>query len=217
MGHAVYVIAEVRVLHPGYSSDKREGQRSHRGRRLKPRGTLRLTKASLDYTLLLNPGLSVAEALKDGDILIGNDTLFDFMEVAASNYCHVENFPLVRILRWIGNGRKKFKQYNPIGLAQKNFAHHYDLSTDLYELFLDKDRQFSCAYFSDPEEDLDTAQLNKKRHLASKLLLDRDNLKVLDIGSGLGGLGLYLSDVSGADLAGVTLSTEQHKLSNERA
>lgn len=183
----------------------------------KPRCTLRLTKASLDYTLLFNPGLSVAEAFLDGDIVIEDGTLFDFMEVAAINYCHVENFPLVRVLRWIGIGRKKLKQYNPIGLAQKNVAHHYDLSTDLYELFLDKDRQYSCAYFSDPEQNLETAQLNKKRHLASKLLLDRGNLKVLDIGSGWGGLGLYLADVSGADVTGVTLSTEQHKLSNERA
>lgn len=182
-----------------------------------PRCTLRLKKASLDYTLLINPGLSVAEAFLDGDIVIEDGTLFDFMEVAAINYCHVEDFPLVRILQWIGIGSKKLKQYNPVGIAQKNVAHHYDLSTDLYELFLDRDRQYSCAYFATPDDDLETAQRNKKRHLASKLLLDRKDLKVLDIGSGWGGLGLYLADVSGADVTGVTLSTEQHKLSNERA
>lgn len=182
-----------------------------------PRCTLRLKKASLDYTLLLNPGLSVAEAYLDGDIVFEHGTLFDFMEVAAINYGHVENYPLVRMLRWIGIGGKKLKQCNPVGIAQKNVAHHYDLSTDLYELFLDKDRQYSCAYFTDPDEDLETAQLNKKRHLASKLLLDRDDLKVLDIGSGWGGLGLYLAGVSGADVTGVTLSTEQHKMSNDRA
>lgn len=182
-----------------------------------PRCTLRLMKGSLDYTLLLNPGLSVAEAYMDGDLVIEDGTLFDFMEVAAINYRHVENYPLVRVLRWIGIGGKKLKQYNPVGVAQKNVAHHYDLSTKLYELFLDKDRQYSCAYFSHPDEDLETAQRNKKRHLASKLLLDRKNMKILDIGSGWGGLGLYLADVSGADVTGVTLSTEQHKVSNERA
>lgn len=182
-----------------------------------PRCTLRLKKAGLDYTLLLNPGLSVAEAFMNGDIVFEDGTLFDFMEVAAINYCHVENYSLVRMLRWIGIGGKKLKQYNPIGIARKNVAHHYDLSTDLYELFLDKDRQYSCAYFTDPYEDLETAQLNKKRHLASKLLLDRGNLKVLDIGSGWGGLGLYLADVSGVDVTGVTLSTEQFKMSNDRA
>lgn len=182
-----------------------------------PRCTLRMKKSSLDYTLLINPGLSVAEAYMDGDIEFEDGSLFDFMEVAAINYCHVENYPLVRMLRWIGIGGKKLKQYNPIGIARKNVAHHYDLSTELYALFLDQDRQYSCAYFTAPDEDLETAQLNKKRHLASKLLLDRENLKVLDIGSGWGGLGLYLADVSGADVTGVTLSTEQHKLSNERA
>ena len=182
-----------------------------------PRCTLRLNKASLDYTLLLNPGLSVAESIMDGDIVIEDGTLFDFIEVVAINYYHVENFPLVKILRWIGIGSRRLKQYNPIGIAQKNVAHHYDLSTDLYELFLDKDRQYSCAYFSGPDEGLEFAQRNKKRHLASKLLLNRENLKILDIGSGWGGLGLYLTDVSGADVTGVTLSTEQHKLSNERA
>lgn len=182
-----------------------------------PRCTLRLKKSSLDYTLLINPGLSVAEAYMDGDLVIEDGTLFDFIEVAAVNYSRVESFPLSKILRWIGIGSKKIKQYNPIGVAQKNVAHHYDLSTKLYELFLDKDRQYSCAYFSTEGEDLETAQLNKKRHLAAKLLLDRKDLKVLDIGSGWGGLGLYLAEVSGADVTGVTLSTEQHRLSNERA
>lgn len=183
----------------------------------KPRCTLRLTRNSLNYSLVFNPGLSVAEAYMDGGLVIEDGTLFDFMEVAAINYAHVENFPLVRLLRWVGIGSKKLKQYNPVGIARKNVAHHYDLSTDLYELFLDSDRQYSCAYFSQPGEDLETAQMNKKRHLASKLLLDGDDLNLLDIGSGWGGLGLYLADVSDVDVTGVTLSTEQHKLSNERA
>ncbi|CAN0551473.1 unnamed protein product, partial [Laminaria digitata] len=182
-----------------------------------PRCTLRLTKASLNYTLILNPGLSVAEAYMDGDIVFEDGRLFDFMEVAAINYGHVENFPLVRILRWIGIGSKKLKQYNPVGIAQKNVAHHYDLSTNLYALFLDTDRQYSCAYFTEPDQDLETAQRNKKRHLASKLLLNREKLNVLDIGSGWGGLGLYLADVSGAHVTGVTLSTEQYRLSTKRA
>lgn len=179
-----------------------------------PRCTLRLNKASLNYTLLINPGLSVAEAFMDGDIVVEDGTLSDFMEVAAINYCHVENFPLAR---WLGIGSRKLEQYNPVGKAQKNVAHHYDLSSDLYALFLDRDRQYSCAYFTDPEESLESTQLTKKRHLASKFLLDRKDLNVLDIGSGWGGRGLYIADVSGADVTGVTLSTEQHKLSNERA
>lgn len=182
-----------------------------------PRCTVRLNKSSLNYTLPLNPGLSVAEAYMNGDLEIEDGTLFDFLELAAINYKYIETFPLLDVLRWIGLGSRKLKQYNPIGIARKNVAHHYDLSSELYELFLDRDRQYSCAYFTRPDDDLETAQLNKKRHLASKLLLDRDGLNVLDIGSGWGGLGLYIADVSDADVTGVTLSTEQHKLSNERA
>ncbi|MAI49875.1 MAG: SAM-dependent methyltransferase [Rhodospirillaceae bacterium] len=183
----------------------------------KPRCTLYLKKISLNYTLVFNPSISVAEAFMDGDIVIEDGTLFDFIEVVAINYRHVEDFPLLRLFRWIGIGSKKLKQYNPIGIAQKNVAHHYDLSTELYTLFLDDDRQYSCAYFTEPDEDLETAQRNKKRHLASKLLLSTRNLKVLDIGSGWGGLALYISDVSEADVTGVTLSKEQWKLSNARA
>jgi cyclopropane-fatty-acyl-phospholipid synthase len=96
-------------------------------------------------------------------------------------------------------------------------AHHYDLDGRLYSLFLDADRQYSCAYFETPDTSLDDAQLAKKRHLAAKLLLDKPDTRVLDIGCGWGGLGLYLADVTGADVTGVTLSQEQHAIANERA
>lgn len=182
-----------------------------------PRCTLRLTKASLQYTLAVNPGLSVPEAYMDGDLMIEDGTLYDFIELAAQNYSNVEAFPLLNAMQMIGIGSKKLKQYNPIGVAQKNVAHHYDLSDKLYDLFLDRDRQYSCAYYAHPDDDLETAQNNKKRHLASKLLLDGDGLNILDIGSGWGGLGMYLAGVSGGNITGITLSMEQHKVSNERA
>ncbi|MEE2996369.1 MAG: cyclopropane-fatty-acyl-phospholipid synthase family protein [Pseudomonadota bacterium] len=182
-----------------------------------PRCTIRLTKASLEYTLAINPGLSLPEAYMEGDLLIEEGTLYEFIELAALNYKRVEAYPLLKIMQKIGIGSKKLKQYNPIGVAQKNVAHHYDLSDKLYDLFLDDDRQYSCAYYTDPGNDLETAQLNKKRHLASKLLLDEKSLNILDIGSGWGGLGMYLAGVSDGNVTGVTLSTEQHKVSNERA
>jgi cyclopropane-fatty-acyl-phospholipid synthase len=106
---------------------------------------------------------------------------------------------------------------NSLARARANVAHHYDLDSRLYDLFLDGDRQYSCAYFTAPGESLETAQRNKRRHIAAKLLLDRPQLRVLDIGSGWGGLGLYLAEESGADVTGVTLSTEQHAMSNARA
>jgi cyclopropane-fatty-acyl-phospholipid synthase len=95
-------------------------------------------------------------------------------------------------------------------------AHHYDLDGRLYSLFLDADRQYSCGYFETLDTSLDDAQLAKKRHLAAKLILDRKR-RVLDIGCGWGGLGLYLAELGGADVTGVTLSQEQHAVANERA
>jgi cyclopropane-fatty-acyl-phospholipid synthase len=106
--------------------------------------------------------------------------------------------------------------YNPIGRAQRNVAHHYDLSGTLYDLFLDADRQYSCAYFVGDNDSLEVAQDNKKLHLAAKLLL-QPGQKVLDIGSGWGGLALYLARLAGVDVTGVTLSTEQQKVAQDRA
>lgn len=179
--------------------------------------TLKLKKAGLDYALVFNPALYVPEAYMNGDLVIEDGTLYDFIDLAARNYGHVERFPLAGALRWVGVGSRKVKQYNPIGVAQKNVAHHYDLSDELYARFLDRDRQYSCAYFLDRDEDIDTAQANKRRHIASKLLLDKDGLKILDIGSGWGGLGLYIAGLGDGDVTGITLSTQQHKISNERA
>ena len=188
----------------------------HYGDGSPPRCTIRLTKASLEYKLAINPGLRVPEAYMNGDLLIEDGTLYDFIELAAQNYSSVEAYPLLNIMRMIGLGSKKIRQYNPISVARNNVAHHYDLSEELYSLFLDHDRQYSCAYFNTPDEDLGTAQLNKKRHLASKLLLNKKNLNILDIGSGWGGLGIYLASISSGNITGVTLSTEQHRISNER-
>jgi cyclopropane-fatty-acyl-phospholipid synthase len=111
---------------------------------------------------------------------------------------------------------RRINQYNPVSRARRNAAHHYDLSDQLYDLFLDQDRQYSCAYFSDRSDSLDTAQLNKKRHIAAKLLI-RPGQSVLDIGSGWGGLALYLASECGADVTGLTLSVEQHRVAVRRA
>ena len=117
------------------------------------------------------------------------------------------------ILRYLA---RRLAQFNPRKRSRRNVAHHYDLDGRLYSLFLDADRQYSCAYFETPDASLDDAQLAKKRHLAAKLLLERDK-RVLDIGCGWGGLGLYLAEITGADVTGVTLSSEQHGIANARA
>ncbi|MFQ6017584.1 MAG: class I SAM-dependent methyltransferase [Kiloniellaceae bacterium] len=182
-----------------------------------PSCTLRLNEKALDYKLALNPALYMAEAYMDGSLTVEQGTLREAMELMARNFERLQRSPLAAFIpRQLYPGRWR-KQYNPVGKAQRNVAHHYDLSDRLYDLFLDQDRQYSCAYFATPEDDLDTAQQNKKRHIAAKLLLDRPDLKVLDIGSGWGGLGLYLAQAGDCDVTGVTLSREQHKISQHRA
>jgi cyclopropane-fatty-acyl-phospholipid synthase len=111
---------------------------------------------------------------------------------------------------------RTFNQHNPIGKAQQNVAHHYDLSRELYELFLDKDMQYSCAYFLSPDDSLETAQDNKRRHIAAKLKLVPGQ-KVLDIGCGWGGLAIEIAKRADVEVLGVTLSKEQLKVATERA
>ncbi|HUL07375.1 MAG TPA: cyclopropane-fatty-acyl-phospholipid synthase family protein [Candidatus Acidoferrum sp.] len=184
------------------------------GDRTPPRCTIRVASRRLDYTLAFNPALSVGEAYMDGELTVEEGTLYDFLEIAARNYVHLQRSAWYVLVNTVA---RRLKQYNPVGRARRNVAHHYDLSDQLYDLFLDRDRQYSCAYFAAESDSLETAQENKKRHIASKLMLDRQRLRVLDIGSGWGGLGLYLAQEAGADVTGVTLSVEQHKVSQARA
>ena len=179
-----------------------------------PHCTVRLGARHLDYTLALNPELSIGEAYMDGLLTIEEGTLFDLLEISARNYSNFERKVWFALL---SRAMQRLKQCNPISRARANVAHHYDLSDQLYDLFLDKDRQYSCAYFTSKDDSLEMAQENKKRRIAAKLLLDRPHLKILDIGSGWGGLGLYLAEETGADVTGVTLSVEQHKIAEARA
>lgn len=153
-----------------------------------------------------DPGLAVGEAYMDGQLTIERGTLYDFLALATRNQRYIA---AARKRRWT-------LRRNPKRAAQRNVAHHYDLSRELFGLFLDQDLQYSCAYFPHPDMSLDEAQAAKKRHLAAKLLL-RPGLRVLDIGAGWGGLGLTLARDYGADVLGVTLSKEQLGLARRRA
>ena len=179
-----------------------------------PEATLRLTSKASEYTLVVNPALSVGEAYMDGRLVIEEGSLYGFLDVVARNYGPAGSNPWLVFLKRL---RKGLKQSNPTTRAQRNVAHHYDLSTEFYDIFLDSDRQYSCAYFKNPDDSLDVAQENKKRHIAAKLCLDRPGLRVLDIGSGWGGLSLYLAEAFEAEVTGVTLSKEQHSFSIRRA
>jgi cyclopropane-fatty-acyl-phospholipid synthase len=182
-----------------------------------PSSTIRLHDKSLHSKLFYRPELYIGEAYMDGTLTIEEGTLYDFLDLCGVNMANFDSHPLNRTSQRISRWLRRIHQYNPVGEAQKNVAHHYDLSDRLYELFLDGDRQYSCAYFRSGNDTLEVAQTNKKRHIAAKMLL-RPNLKILDIGSGWGGMALYLANAAaGSDVTGVTLSKEQHTVSNDRA
>jgi cyclopropane-fatty-acyl-phospholipid synthase len=181
-----------------------------------PEVTIRLRDPALNRKLFFNPRLYAGEAYMDGTLTVEGGTIYDFLDLVSWNMERAPRHPFRPFYAGFGKFLRGLQQYNPIHRSRANVAHHYDLSGRLYELFLDRDRQYSCAYFTDPGDDLETAQLNKKRHLAAKLLL-KPGQHVLDIGSGWGGLALYLARECGVEVTGLTLSTEQHKLATERA
>jgi cyclopropane-fatty-acyl-phospholipid synthase len=181
-----------------------------------PQVTMRLTDPTLYRKLFFNPELAAGEAYMDGRMRFEDSTLRDFLTLFSLNRLSLGNQPLQKVLRRVSRGLKRFQQANPVGKAQQNVAHHYDLGNDFYKLFLDEGMQYSCAYFLDDTETLEEAQQNKLRLIAAKLNL-KPGLKVLDIGSGWGELALYLAILEEVDVTGVTLSKEQHELSNERA
>jgi|RhiMethySRZTD1v2_1073278.scaffolds.fasta_scaffold30718_2 cyclopropane-fatty-acyl-phospholipid synthase len=181
-----------------------------------PRVTMRLTDRSLYRKLFLNPELHAGEAYMDGRLRFEGSTLRDFLTLFSVNRLSLGNQPLQKALRRISRGLKRFQQANPVGKAQRNVAHHYDLGNAFYKLFLDEGMQYSCAYFLDDSDSLEEAQRNKLRLIAAKLDL-KPGLRILDIGSGWGDLALYLATMEEVDVTGVTLSTEQHALANEKA
>ena len=169
---------------------------------LRGRGTM--------WRLLLNPKLSLGEAYVDGGLVPLGCSIHDVLAVVLANLRSNPKSPLVTWLRraaariWRPVG-----QFNAAGRARRNVAHHYDLNGQLYSLFLDRDLQYSCAYFPKGTETLEEAQTAKKRHIAAKLCLDRPGLSVLDIGCGWGGMALTLARDYGAEVTGITLSMEQ--------
>lgn len=182
-----------------------------------PKATFRLHDRRLHTTLAISPLLKFGEAYVDGKLTVEDGSLYDLLAVAARNYRNIEEAPGQRWLSVIDRAFRRLQQYNPGTRARRNVAHHYDLSNAFYALFLDSDRQYSCAYFTPETTSLEQAQDNKKRHIAAKLLLDRPGLRVLDIGSGWGGMSLYLARAANADVTGITLSAAQHEESVRRA
>ncbi|MFO1133791.1 MAG: cyclopropane-fatty-acyl-phospholipid synthase family protein [Rhodoblastus sp.] len=167
------------------------------------------------FDLVRNPELALGELYMDGRLVMAAGTILDFLRVVMSNAVRRAP-PLPMRAIWTARRVAGKLWRNERARSRANVAHHYDLDGRLYDLFLDRDRQYSCAYFERPDMSLDEAQLAKRRHIAAKLLLEPGQ-KTLDIGSGWGGMALYLARHCGADVTGVTLSTEQLALAEGRA
>ncbi len=173
-----------------------------------PRVSIKLLDSRLERQIALNPNLTVGEAYMDGRLVMREGRIYDLIALVLENAMH-RPMP-----RWALTGdhlrylTRRMAQFNPISRARRNVAHHYDIDGHIYDLFLDAERQYSCAYYPDDSCDLDEAQRAKIRHIAAKLVIDERH-RVLDIGSGWGGLALNLASMTGCEVHGITLSTEQ--------
>src|SRR5579862_8046622 len=173
----------------------------------------RFTTAAAERGVILDPALKLGESYMDGTLVVERGTIADVLAILLGPRARPPSWAkprrLVRYLRRLlhVNWRRR---------ARRNVAHHYDLDGRLYSLFLDGDRQYSCAYFETPDQSLDDAQLAKRRHLAAKLML-REGQRVLDIGCGWGGLALYLAETCASKVTGITLSQEQLAVARGRA
>jgi cyclopropane-fatty-acyl-phospholipid synthase len=180
-----------------------------------PPVAVRFTSAKGQRSVLVNPQLRLGEAYMDGTFVVDQGSVADVLAVLLRQE-HIA--PPRWALPWqVGRYLfRRLQQFNPRSRSRRNVAHHYDLDGRLYTLFLDADQQYSCAYFEGPDQSLDDAQLAKRRHLAAKLKVEA-GAKVLDVGCGWGGLALYLAEIAGARVTGITLSQEQYARAQQRA
>ena len=177
---------------------------------------IKLLDKSLHYKLLLLPDLYFGEAYMNGSLVIKNGSLTEFLEIAMRNIGRNELNNYSKIIKKIAGTYRYFTKFNLISRSKENVAHHYDISEKLYDLFLDKNRQYSCAYFKDKNDTLEDAQLNKMNHIIKKLNL-KPNQKVLDIGSGWGTLAMEIAKQSKCEVLGITLSENQLEYSKRKA
>ena len=177
---------------------------------------LKLLDKSLHYKLLLLPDLYFGEAYSNGSAVIENGTLTEFLEIAMKNIGRGPTSNYATVIKKLMGIYSYITNFNFVGKSKSNVAHHYDISEKLYDLFLDENRQYSCAYFKNDNETIEQAQKNKMNHIIKKLHL-KPNLKVLDIGSGWGTLALEIAKQSKCEVLGITLSENQLEYSRNKA
>ncbi|MBV8094596.1 MAG: class I SAM-dependent methyltransferase, partial [Acetobacteraceae bacterium] len=183
-----------------------------------PEAALKIADRGTILELIANPALKVGEAYMEGSLVPEGCSIYDILDVLCLN--EIGNFgahPAVALIYAVQKLTRRLRQRNASGRAQRNAAHHYDLNGRLYSLFLDRDRQYSCAYFPRGDETIEEAQAAKKHHIAAKLCLNQPGLTVLDIGCGWGGLALTLAREYGAVVTGITLAAEQLAEARARA
>lgn len=177
---------------------------------------IRFTDEAAERELAADPQLKLGELYMDSRLLVEQGDIYELLALIKDNTLS-EGLTFGMVMRGIGRIiSAQFRNRLPVNHNQRNVAHHYDLDEKLFSLFLDEDWQYSCAYFNPPGISLDEAQIAKKRHIVAKLLAEPGQ-KALEIGSGWGGMAMYLSESSGVDVTGITLSQEQLKISRERA
>ena len=184
-----------------------------------PDVTVRFADGRVARDIALHPDLGAGEAYMDGRLIIEKGDVLDMTSLVYRNNPWERGGSIDAAPAWrqaFRTAKGKIDRINWARKSKRNVAHHYDLNDRLYDLFLDADRQYSCAYWTDPADTLEIAQANKLAHIAAKLAL-KPGQRVLDIGCGWGGMALYLNRVAGVDVLGVTLSEEQYKVATQRA
>ncbi len=178
--------------------------------------TIKILDKSLHTKLLLLPDLYFGEAYTNGSVVIENGTLTEFLDLAMKNIGRGETNSYNAVINKLRGTYRFLTNFNLKKKSKSNVAHHYDISEKLYDLFLDRNRQYSCAYFKNENDSLEQAQNNKIDHIIKKLNL-KPNQKVLDIGSGWGSLAIEIAKKSQCEVLGITLSENQYKHSVEKA
>ena len=178
---------------------------------------IKLKNKSIERKLFINPSLYIGEAYMNKDLTIEKGTIEELINLVTNCYDDfISNNKIYKLYEYLSGFLMPFQQINQLVNSKKNVAHHYDIDENLYKLFLDKDMQYSCAYFHNPNISLDQAQKDKKQHIIKKLQINKD-MSVLDIGCGWGGMAIEIAKSTGAKVKGITLSENQFKTASERA
>ena len=178
---------------------------------------IRLVSKSIERKLFLNPSLHIGEAYMNKDLIIEQGSIEQLIDLVTNCYDDfISNNNFYKFYEYLSSIFMPLQQINKLVNSKKNVAHHYDIDENLYKLFLDKDMQYSCAYFHNQNISLDQAQKDKKQHIIKKLKIN-ENMKVLDIGCGWGGMAIEIAKTTGAKVKGITLSENQFKTASDRA